>query len=331
MAVDVGALLAPASDGASGENLDNDPSFGDLERALAGKPERQIGKVVTPAEPPDWADVEKRSTELLGRTKDLRVGTALCIALAARRGFAGFADGLAVVRGLLERYWATVHPGLDTDDPTDATMRVNALASLCELSLLSTLRSAPLVQSRALGPITLRNLERGAGTAAPLDQASVEAAFNEASQEEIVSIATRLREALAHLAAIERTFTNVARGPDLSPVSHLVAAALRGVEPRIHIESVPAAASAPVQHEGAERAGTPVAAARPRELRSRDDVIRAIDAICDYYSAYEPSSPLPLLLRRCKRLVTMNFVQIIEEMAPAGLEQIKVIAGNSKE
>ena len=50
---------------------------------------------------------------------------------------------------------------------------------------------------------------------------------------------------------------------------------------------------------GVRDGGAPPVAAD--EVRSRDDVIRLIDKICDYYRDYEPSSPVPLLLKRAKR------------------------------
>src|ERR1700753_485952 len=152
MAFDLEGLLAPLqSPSETGENLEYDPAFAALERALAGKPEQQIGNTIVPAEPPDWPQVDARATELLLRSKDLRPAAALASALAVRRGLPGLGEGIAVIRGLLERFWAGVHPQLDPDDPTDATMRVNALAGLTEPRLINILRSVPLVTSRSFG------------------------------------------------------------------------------------------------------------------------------------------------------------------------------------
>ena len=72
-------------------------------------------------------------------------------------------------------------------------------------------------------------------------------------------------------------------------------------------------------------------AALSGEITSRDDVVRALDKICDYYARHEPSSPLPLLLQRCKRLATMSFIEIVREMVPDGLSQVEMIAGKREE
>ena len=60
---------------------------------------------------------------------------------------------------------------------------------------------------------------------------------------------------------------------------------------------------------------------------SREDVVRLLDRACDYFKRYEPSSPVPLLLRRAKRLITKDFLEIIKDMAPGGLSEVKSIGG----
>ena len=56
-------------------------------------------------------------------------------------------------------------------------------------------------------------------------------------------------------------------------------------------------------------------------IRSRDDVVKALDAIVAYYAKNEPSSPIPIFMARCKRLVMMGFVDIVRELVPDALSQ----------
>ena len=62
-------------------------------------------------------------------------------------------------------------------------------------------------------------------------------------------------------------------------------------------------------------------------MTSRADVVRMLDKINQYYQQYEPSSPVPLLLERAKRLVPKNFFEIMEDLAPDGLTQLLVVSG----
>jgi type VI secretion system protein ImpA len=56
-------------------------------------------------------------------------------------------------------------------------------------------------------------------------------------------------------------------------------------------------------------------------------VLRALDAIMGYYRAAEPSSPVPVLLQRARRLVGADFMAIMRDMAPNGLDNVRLIGG----
>ena len=59
---------------------------------------------------------------------------------------------------------------------------------------------------------------------------------------------------------------------------------------------------------------------------TRDDVIRALDAINDYYRRREPSSPVPLVLERAKAWVNMDFMSVLKDISPDGVDEaIKVL------
>jgi type VI secretion system protein ImpA len=60
---------------------------------------------------------------------------------------------------------------------------------------------------------------------------------------------------------------------------------------------------------------------------TRAEALHLIDLACDYYDRNEPSSPLPLLLRRARRLADMGFIDILRDLAPDGLGQAQVVTG----
>jgi len=61
--------------------------------------------------------------------------------------------------------------------------------------------------------------------------------------------------------------------------------------------------------------------------RSPQDVVDLLGRICDYLERNEPTNPAPLLIRRAQRLMTMNFVDILRDVAPEGVAAISRIAG----
>ena len=63
------------------------------------------------------------------------------------------------------------------------------------------------------------------------------------------------------------------------------------------------------------------------DIRTPQDVIKLIDKICAYYERNEPSSPIPLLLKRAQRLVSKNFLEVIKELTPDTLRAIEALGG----
>jgi type VI secretion system protein ImpA len=326
-ALDLGNLLAPISETApSGPNLEYDPAFAALERAAEGRPEQAMGGVVPPAEPPEWGAVREKSIELLGRTKDLRVAVHLTRAELHRRGIVGFVEGLALLRGLLETQWATLHPELDPEDNLDPTMRITALSALTIPAVMMALRMTPLVESRALGPVSLADMAPPDG--AP-DNARIQGAFADSELSALEATLSALVDGAAHLQAIDAVFAENGSGPDFGPLFTYFKQARQALEPRV-AERRPAEEA--VATDGAPAESVAASAPAPArgavgDILSREDVVRALDKISAYYQRYEPSSPVPLLLERCRKLVTMSFLEILTELAPDGLRQAELVTG----
>ena len=66
-------------------------------------------------------------------------------------------------------------------------------------------------------------------------------------------------------------------------------------------------------------------------VSTRADALRLLDLVADYYQRYEPSSPLPFLLDRARRLADKNFLDILRDMAPEGLGQAQTVIGTREE
>jgi type VI secretion system protein ImpA len=79
---------------------------------------------------------------------------------------------------------------------------------------------------------------------------------------------------------------------------------------------------------GGEAAG---AAPQPSgAIRTRDDVVKMLDKLCEYFDRNEPSSPVPILLRRAKRLINKSFLDIVRDMASNGVSQVEVLRGSEE-
>ena len=62
-------------------------------------------------------------------------------------------------------------------------------------------------------------------------------------------------------------------------------------------------------------------------VTSRQEAIRALDAVAEFFRRNEPSSPIPLFLDRAKRLVSKDFLAVLEDIAPDALPQARAAGG----
>jgi type VI secretion system protein ImpA len=323
--IDLESLLSQLSDTRpSGDDLAYDPLFLTLERAGAGKPEVQYGDKTYPSEPPDWPTVVDLALQLAQRTRDLRLGVWLVRGGARVHGLAGAAQGLALVSGLLERHWATVHPQLDAADNDDPTMRLSAIAPLLATAAgLADLRSATLASVR--GGLTVRDLEVGLGRADP-------------EPGEIVPTEAGVLQALDSLLT-----ANPQVADDARTAHDCGRAVVATLEQRLPTDRVPDASAllgllklvtdavarcrggaAPVMDGPAASASAAPAAGA---VLNRADAVRELERICAWIEHNEPSNPAPLLIRRAQRLINMSFMDIIRDVAPDGVSQVERLAG----
>jgi type VI secretion system protein ImpA len=336
-------LLKPVSEEAPcGEDLSYDPGFQAMETKARGTPETQFSE----AKPPDWKEVRSHCLELFVRSKDLRVAVILAVAELELSGLPGFREVLALVAGLLERYWVNFHPQLDPGENNDPLERMNIVASLAtpigsygdHLRVLERLRSAPLCDSIQMGRFSLLDIlhaETGAGgggdNATP-SLSQIEAAFRDSNQDELVQNYRNLNESFAFVEAIDEYLTRTV-GASNAPDLTLLSGELKSMRERIAPYLPAGLVTGEALNPGSETSGSAVTApvSVQGDLQSREDVVRLLNKILEYYVRVEPSSPVPLILKRAVRLARMDFVQIIKDMAPDAISEIYRISGEKEE
>lgn len=337
-------LLAPIEgDAPTGPDLEYDDDFLALERAAESKPERVMGDEVKAAEEPDWSEVAEKATALLGRAKDLRAAVHLAAAWLHTDGLPGWARGTTLVRGLLDSFWDGVHPQLDSEDDNDPTERVSAVAPIASpRGVLAHLQATPFVQSPRLGRFSLRDLriangeikppaatsDDDEGAAAPASLKEIEACCMDCDEADLIATLDAIGAAMENAQAIDALFSEQvgAAGPDLKPLlTDLLE--LRGFVGTQVARRNPEAAPEGLVEADAGAGGAASAPGGP--IKGAQDVLRRIDEICDYYERAEPSSPVPLLLRRAQRLVGRSFSDLVDDLVPSGVSELQVISGRN--
>jgi type VI secretion system protein ImpA len=199
-----------------------------------------------------------------------------------------------------------------------------------------------VVAAKTLGRFNFRDLEVAKGDApAPPEGAppaptlaTIEAAFMECDLDELKADAAATREAIEHVRALEAALTEkvgAGQSTSLDPVIALLKPMQEALGQQLIRRGV---VEKPPPGEAAAGGNGEGEMAMPQavdEIRSREDVIRVLDKLCEYYAQHEPSSPLPLLLKRAKRLTSLSFMEIIQDLAPDAVAQAKSIGGMEAE
>jgi type VI secretion system protein ImpA len=339
--IDVNSLLEEISpELPCGEDIEYDSEFGEMERAARGKPEQQIGNTLIPAQEADWPVVKSKAITLFGRTKDLRVAVYLTRSLLHTEGLIGLRDGLTLIQGLLERHWETVHPQLDPADNNDPTLRINTLTSLYDPeTVLHDIREATLVNSTALGRFSLRDIlitlgKRSLPTGSDeqvIDVSTINGAFMDAQLDDLQNTANAIRQSLECISTIESQLMDKVGSmqmADFSTLPNLLKEAEHIMSEHLTQRGV---GETEVSSEAISKVPGSQTSAQPMTgvINSQEDVIRVLDMACDYFKRHEPSSPVPLLLQRAKRLVAKDFMEILRDLTPAGVTQAEEISGVS--
>jgi type VI secretion system protein ImpA len=172
----------------------------------------------------------------------------------------------------------------------------------------------------------------------------IEAAIRAADLDGFTQIADAVNQSIAILARLESrlmSLVGAAAAPDLSALTDLMKRARKEIaqgmalRPDADVGEADAQTDIADQSEGTSQpeghpAG-PSGGRRGGPISTREDVRRALDEICDYYRKHEPSSPIPILLERAARLISKDFREVIQDLAPDGLAAIDVLRGPQDE
>lgn len=333
--IDLAQLLAPCSaEEPCGTDLEYRPEYVALLQDAAGTPEVQYGDMRQDAQEPNWRDIAERTLSLLAQSHDLRLAVLLTRALIALDGLAGLEQGLQLLDGLLRQDWPGLYPRLDPEDGNDPTERINALLTLCDRDdTLLRLRRSVLLDSRNFGALTLRALEQA--SEADTEVTALDTLANccrDSALADLKALAESFARCLQHTAAIEAAIqaeVGILACLSLAPLTQLLRQGQRFIAeqlPRHPDWQAPADAEASAEAGEAADCGSNDSA-----IRSRQDVLRALARIGDYYVRHEPGSPVPMLLARVERLVPMDFIEIIEELAPGAMPDIQQLRGPAAE
>ncbi|MGY4533159.1 type VI secretion system protein ImpA [Pseudomonas sp. TE3786] len=301
----------------------------------------------------DWAAQEKLASELLSsRSKDLMVAAWLGEAWLHRRGIEGFAQALALVVGLCERYPDALHPQAEDNDQS---WRVTPLDWLARqyAEILHTRTALFAEHSGDFASFTLYQWQQ-------LQQQQVQGGDNknakaaaEQARLQQQKLNEQIRETplafwLQRQRSLEASFNDLQRLDfwsdvqlqDLAPSYHalreVMAALAVLIQEFITMHPQQPVQLQPLPLEPAQADLAPTAAAEPAASNSanasnpatgfgsREEAYRQLLVIADYLARTEPHSPVPYLIKRAVEWGNKPLNELLSELISADSEARRV-------
>lgn len=340
---DLAALLAPISgDSPAGADLRKDYTPGSLyyrlrdARAEARAAERaaDAGSSETSATP-QWVPVRELAVEALAQqTKDFEIAAWLTEGLLRGDGLVGLTAGFQLLAGLAESYWDSFYPEIEEDGLAGRLAAVSGLNGVGgEGTLIQPLRRLVLYPRPDGTPFEFWQFEQsrevaGIGDAARRQQRlesgvlPFDAVENEARAAGGALFAALLGQAAEAAAAWRELADALDRraGADAPPTSQVreLLEQIQEVARRFASPDAVApgaeAAVAPEQASGGAAAVASLSASAA--VASREDALRTLAQIADFFRRTEPHSPLSYTLQEAVRRGRMTWPELLEEIVP---------------
>ncbi|WP_410497876.1 type VI secretion system protein TssA [Chitinibacter sp. S2-10] len=337
--LDLTSLLAPISpDSPSGQDVSFEPVIDEIKEARRADADYlSQGDWKTEVKSADWPAAKRLAIEVLSsRSKDLQVAVWLVEALSNQHGFAGAAEGFALLDGLLQQFWPSLHPELDGDD---AELRIGRLVWL-ENNLPLTLRQIPVTgpygESKGFGWVRWQESRDVDNLARQNEDAFKQAlkegkinseiwvsAVNQTPAAFYQSLATDSQAALEACKQLAKTvdekfgYDAPSLAQTIETLSNVVKVVIKlagekGVmsspegEPAVVESSVTDGELAPaVVQQANVRAGPPT---------TREEALRRLNEIAEFYRTTEPHSPVSYLVDKAVRWGNMRLDEWIREV-----------------
>ncbi|MGU7814760.1 type VI secretion system protein TssA [Burkholderia sp. AW49-1] len=330
-------LLPVSDDAPCGSDLEYDHDFVVLFADAASRPDVQYGAFVGSPEPLNWSELERNCRRLMLRTKDIRVAVLYARCRTRLGGPSGLAEGTGLLAAWLQAFPDSVHPQASTDDDRGAAleMRMNALQAMTDPDgLLADVREIVLIKSTATR-LQMRDVERAFAHPRSADALAPDSVIQQlrdlrAQQPDMMNA---FDETISNLAAINiwgATHLDTYL-PDLSPLIRLLQ--LLNVA-GTHVEATSDVAhvfvddidgqnrdgvqpdgeftSIPPDSELNSGANAPHAAPCTEPVpMTRHEALTLINTARRWFETNEPSSPIPVLLKRAEQFVGKRYVEVV--------------------
>lgn len=302
---------------------------------------------------PELSDSKGEKTVEVKPIRHLKVAVVLAWSGLTLEGLPGFAAGLTLMHRLLRDRWQEVHPRSNPDYDEDPFLdRFNAVAPLtfpdpsapkgADTSMVAgdswgiqtRLLKATLLRSDEHGELSLRDclspwaVQRKLSLP-PGEDRTPESIYEARLRASAMVPGQRvvLQDAIAAVQGLDQSFKSApgTLKPNFGYLLKILAAAQAVLDDAV----APVAAAAADAHSGASAKPAGVVGGAVGPISSREEAMRRLAEVSEYFRRTEPSSPVPLLIKRVQSLVGLDFNKLIQELelGDGAVKEFRKLAG----
>ena len=342
--IDFDALLKPIDgENPAGEGLQYSGIYDEIREARrADDPTLSQGQWQTELKTADFRHVINLAVPALSeKSKDLQISVWLCEALTGIHGFVGFRDGLRLIKRLEEEFWEQLFPEIDEGDMEARANAFDWLNSQLSLAIknvsltdgevftfnnweestrfdipdildgleyqeqekFNALKAQAEKENRKTGEMWRKARRNGNRAFYESMNLSLEECAAELNQLDKVNEEKFDRNQVPSINDLRKVLSDVAS------VVEKVLAEKRELEPD-EVEPEETAAGADGE-EGAVKKGPAVGTGA---IQSRQDALKRLSDIAEYFRKNEPNSPVSSLIQRAVKWGNMPFEALIQDM-----------------
>jgi type VI secretion system protein ImpA len=344
--IDLAALLAPlpTGEGGAGEDQRTDYSAGSPyqklrdARAEARAEERALDASEDEAAvPAAWREVRRLATSCLAeKAKDFEVAAWLAEALVRLEGLAGLTAAAQLIEALCDRYWEHGFPQPDEDGLEARSSPLGGLAGEgADGTVMQPLRRLPLFRRADGRGVGLHLWQAAEDTAALGDEKrkaarlaagvpQFNALVNEARADgaRLREVAVAARDAARAWTAMDAKLTERfgAEAPSTRRVTEVLERIMAVGQSVVGAIAADAEAGSPEAEDAADpsaggEAQVPAGAGGERRaMRTREDAIRQLEELAEWFRRTEPHSPLAYTLTDAARRARLPLPELLSEV-----------------
>ena len=325
ISLDLERLLQPISiDEVCGDDLSFSNDFHEIKKAKTeDDPLLDLGDWVAEPKQADWNFVAYKSAELLtDKTKDIRLLTWLSESWAHLYGFEGVSKSLQLSCRMLEEYWLKLHPEIEDDD---LDQRLGLLQGLTT-QLPSLIKKVPLLNQQPFYSLfdyekilhqqnnRLKHAEESTTANHSSDLEQFDQALLNTSKTEQFQNYQHFTEILQHWDTLKQVLDQLMEleAPSFASIDSQLDSIhkmLRKIYKADAFDTAgPPLAAAPQQQQDApvQNSAARINSSQQQQsfqpqpqshLQNRDQAMKVLQEIADYFQANEPHSPVSYLPR----------------------------------